>query len=81
MVIAVGGTGSTKMFDSVRLTMKYFLDVLDMNYTANLFVSKVDALGQIEKHPFAMNEAHRLGRELVSTDTPPPEKPLNVELT
>lgn len=81
MVIAVGGTKSTRMFDSIRLTMKYFLDVLDMNYTANLFVNKVDALGQIEKHPSAMNEAYRLARDLVSSDTPPPEKPINIELT
>lgn len=81
MVIAVGGTKSTKMFDSIRLTAKYFLDVLDMNYTVNLFVNKIDAAGEIKKHPSAMDEAYRLGRELASTDTPPPEKPINIELT
>ena len=81
MVIAVGGTKSKKMFESIRLTAKYFFDVLDMAYVANLFVNKVDAAGEIEQHPSAMNEAFRLGRELVSTDTPPPEKPVNVELT
>jgi multimeric flavodoxin WrbA len=36
MVIAVGGTKSKKMFESVRLTFKYYLDVLDMQYAANL---------------------------------------------
>jgi multimeric flavodoxin WrbA len=81
MVIAVGGTKSKKMFESVRLTAKYFFDVLDMAYVANLFVNKVDAVGEIKQHPSAMDEAFRLGRELVSTDTPPPEKPINVELT
>ena len=81
MVIAVGGTRSKKMFDCVRLTFKYFLDVLEMNYAFNLFVSKVDAAGEIKQHPTAMDEAFRLGRELASTDTPPPEKPINVELT
>jgi len=81
MVIAVGGTKSKKMFDSIRLTAKYFLDVLDMNYAVNLFVNNIDAPGQIKQHPSAMNEAFRLGRELASTDTPPPEKPINVELT
>jgi multimeric flavodoxin WrbA len=80
MVIAVGGTKSRKMFESIRLTAKYFLDVLDMNYAANLFVNKVDAAGEIKHHPSAMDEAFRLGRELVSTDTPPPEKPINIEL-
>lgn len=65
MVIAVGGTKSKKMFDSVRLTMKYFLDVLDMHYAANLFVNNIDAPGQIKKHPSTMNEAFRLGKELI----------------
>ena len=81
MVIAVGGSKSKKMFDSVRLTAKYFLDVLEMNYTANLFVNDIDEPGQIKKHPSAMDEAFRLGRELASTDTPPPEKPITIELT
>ena len=80
MVIAVGGSKSTKMFESVRLTMKSYFDVLDMQYAANLFISKIDALGQIEEHPSALKEAFRLGRELAST-APPPEKPTDVELT
>ena len=81
MVIAVGGTKSKKMFDSVRLTMKYFLEVLDMHYTANLFVNNMEALGQIKKHPSAMNEAFHLGREIITLIGPPPEKPIDVELT
>jgi multimeric flavodoxin WrbA len=80
MVIAVGGSKSKKMFDSVRLTMKYFLDCLDMHYQANLFVNKVDAQGAIETHPCAANEAYRLGCELASPSTPLSEKPLDVEL-
>ena len=81
MVIAVGGSKSKKMFDSIRLTMGSFFDVLDINYALNLFVNKVDAAGDIEKHPTAMNQAHRLGRKLADTDTPPPKKPADVELT
>ncbi len=80
MVIAVGGTKSKKMFDSIRLTAKYFLDVLDMNYAVNLFINKIDDPGQIKQHPSAMQEAFRLGRELASTDTPPPDKSITVEL-
>jgi hypothetical protein len=80
MVIAVGGTKSKKMFDSVRLTMKYYFDVLDMQYVANLFVNKVDDCGEIKKHPIALKEAYRLGSELVTVETPP-EKPIDVELT
>ena len=81
MVIAVGGSKSKKMFDSIRLTMKYYLDVLDMHYAANLFVNKVEDSGDIEKHPSAMKEAFRLGKELVTAAAAPSEKPINVELT
>ncbi len=81
MVIAVGGTKGKKMFDSVRLTMKYYFDVLDMQYVANLFINKVDDYGGIKKHPLAMKEACRLGEELASFAKPPPKKPIDVELT
>jgi multimeric flavodoxin WrbA len=80
MVIAVGGSKSKKMFDSIRLTMTYFLDCLDMHYQANLFVNKIDTKGAIETHPCAANEAYRLGCELASPSTPLSEKPLDVEL-
>jgi len=80
MVIAVGGSKSTKMFDCIRLTMKSYFDSLEMRYAANLFVNKVSDAGQIQKHPLALKEAFRLGRELITTPTPP-EKPINIELT
>jgi multimeric flavodoxin WrbA len=80
MVIAVGGSKSKKMFDSIRLTMKYFFDVLDINYAANLFVNKVEDPGQIKNHPSAMEQAFALGQKLVAPDTPPPQKPLDIEL-
>jgi multimeric flavodoxin WrbA len=80
MVIAVGGSKSTKMFDSIRLTMKSYFDSLEMQYAANLFVNKVSDVGQIQKHPSALKEAFRLGKELITAPTPP-EKPIDIELT
>jgi hypothetical protein len=67
------------MFESVRLTFKYYLDVLDMQYAANLFVNQVDERGQIKKNAAALEEAFRLGRELVIAPTP--QEPVNVEFT
>ncbi|MFZ2148986.1 MAG: flavodoxin family protein [Sedimentisphaerales bacterium] len=81
MVIAVGGSKSTKQFESVQLIMKSFFDVLDINYTANLFINKVDDLGEIQKYPSALKEAFRLGKELITAEYPLPQKPVNVELT
>jgi len=81
MVIVVGGSKSKKMFESVRLTMRSFFDVLDMHYMINLFVNKVDDAGEIEKHPSALKEAYRLGSQLGATDTAPPQRPIDIELT
>jgi multimeric flavodoxin WrbA len=81
MVIAVGGSKSKKMFECVRLTMKYFFDVVGMNYAVNLFVNKVEDLGQIKEHPSAMKEAFALGQKLADSQTSPSEKPIDIELT
>jgi multimeric flavodoxin WrbA len=81
MVIAVGGSKSKKQFDCIRLTMKSYFDTLQVHYTANLFVNQIDARGEIEKHPTAMNEAYRLGSLLVEAETFPSDKPINIELT
>ena len=81
MVIAIGGSKSKKMFESVRLTMKYFFDVLDMNYAASLFVNSVEDPGQIKNHPSAMEQAFALGQKLVAPDSPQPKKSLDIELT
>jgi multimeric flavodoxin WrbA len=81
MVIAVGGSRGKKQFESIRLTMKSYFDSLQVQYAASLFVSKIDALGDIEKHPSALNEAYRLGSLLAAADIPPSQKSIDVELT
>jgi len=65
MVIAVGGTKNKKMFESIRLIMKYYLDALDMGYFANLFANNVEEAGVIADNKQAMEQAFRLGAEIV----------------
>ena len=81
MVIAVGGTKGKKMFECVRLTMKYFFDAAEFTYAANLFVNQVDGRGDILKHPRAMAEAARLGSAIAAAGMPPPKEPETVELS
>ncbi len=81
MVIAVGGSKSTKQFDSIRRTMKAYFDPLQMQYIAGLFVNKVDESGDIKKHPSALDEAFRLGSLMVTTDVLSMQKPVDIELT
>lgn len=80
MLIAVGGSNSTKQFESILLTMKTYFDVLQINYVTNLFINRVNGLGEIQKHPSALKEAFRLGKELITAESPFPQKPINVEL-
>ncbi len=79
MAIAVGGSKSTKMFDAIHMTMHYFFDALQMQYSYNLFVNRVDKRGAITGHPAALAEAFRLGAELVSAPQAPPQT-VDVEL-
>ncbi len=80
MVIAVGGTSGRQMFRCIHFTMKYWLDALEMKYVANLFVNQVEERGAILAHPCAMQQARRLGEELVATRQLPADIPVNVEL-
>ena len=81
LVIAVGGSTSRKMFDSIRLTMKYYFDVLEVGYFANLFVNRVDGRGDIRKHPTALKEAYHLGSALGSFSGPMPQGSIDVFLS
>jgi len=80
LVIAVGGTKSKKMFECVRMTMKYWFDALEVGCFANLFVNQVDARGDVLRHPSALREAFRLGEALVRAGAPLPKDPMDVEL-
>ena len=80
MVIAVGGSKSKKQFECVRWTFKAYLDGLEVNYAAGLFVGRVDEFGAIEKHPTTLDEAYKLGALLASSDTPLPDKAVNIEI-
>jgi len=79
MLISVAGTKSEQMFECVSLTVKYWLDVLEMKHVSSLFVNQIDAKGDILKHPSALEEALRLGQSLV-TGPQPSDKPEVVRL-
>jgi multimeric flavodoxin WrbA len=80
MAIAVGGTENKKMFDSIRLTMKYYFDALNMGYFANLFVSGIDEAGKIENNTDALEQAFQLGVRLSSAEIPAAQT-IETELT
>ena len=64
--ISVAATRGKKLFDGVRLTVRYFFDAIDVAYSDELFVRGVDEKGEIRDQPEALKAAYDLGRRLVT---------------
>ena len=63
--ISVGATRGAKLFEGAVLTVKYFFDAIGVEYSGDLLVRGIDNKGQIRVHPTALEDAFRLGQELV----------------
>lgn len=63
-LIAVGATRGKRLFEGVRLTVRYFFDAVDMTFADELLVRGVDEKGQIRQHPDELREAYELGRRI-----------------
>ena len=63
--ISVGATRGTKLFDGAVLTVKYFFDAIGVKYAGDLLVRGIDNKAEIKEHPTALDDAFRLGEELV----------------
>jgi multimeric flavodoxin WrbA len=63
--ISVGATRGKKLFDGAVLTVKYFFDAIGVKYSGDLLIRGIDNKGQIGEHPAALEDAFRLGQELV----------------
>ena len=64
--IGVGATKGEKLFDGPRLTIKYFFQAINADYTDELLIRGVDKRGEIKDHPTALTDAHVIGEKLVS---------------
>lgn len=64
LFICLGATKGKKLFDGVLLTVKYFLDTLDMGLWKSLLYRGLDFEGEVEKKPEYLEEAHQAGADL-----------------
>ena len=64
--ISVGGTKGQRMFEGAVLTVRYFFDTFNAEYSGDLLFRGVDARGEILKNPDALLQAFSAGRKLVS---------------
>jgi len=65
-LLSAGGHKSPDTFDCLKKVMKFFFLTLDMEFSGDLCVHKVDAPGDIEKHPDALKKAWELGLRAAS---------------
>ncbi len=63
LFIAAGATSGKKLFDGVHLTVKYFLDTLDMDLWKSLLYRGLDGPKDILSHPAYTEEAYQAGKE------------------
>jgi multimeric flavodoxin WrbA len=63
--ISVGATKGKRLFDGAILTIRYFFDAVDVEYSAELLIRGVEKRGEIKTHPTALSEAFRIGQGLV----------------
>ena len=63
--ISVGATRGEKLFDGAVLTVRYFFDAIGVKYAGALLIRGIDNKAQIKERPELLQDAFRLGQELV----------------
>jgi multimeric flavodoxin WrbA len=61
--LLLGATRGEELFDGALLTLKYFLRTVNFRITGKLLFREIEKKGDIRKHPTALDEAFRAGRE------------------
>lgn len=66
LFISVGATHGQKLFEGVLLTVRYFMDVLDMELSQSLLYRGLDLKGDVTAHPEYLQEAREAGAALAA---------------
>jgi len=64
--ISVGATRGPRLFEGATLTVKYFFDAFNTEYTGELLFKGMEEKGSILKNPEALRQAFDAGRKLVA---------------
>jgi len=61
LFISVGATKGKRLFDGAILSMRYFMDTLDMKLEKTICYRGIDFAGDIQKYPDYIREAYETG--------------------
>lgn len=64
--IAVGATKGQKLFDGPKLTIHYFFEAINVEYTDELLIRGVDKRGEIKDHPDMLTAAYKMGKKIAT---------------
>jgi hypothetical protein len=70
LFISVGATKGKRLFEGALLSVKYFLDTLDIELWRSLLCRGLDFEGDVLKHPGYLEEAYTSGRDLAEALRP-----------
>jgi protein-tyrosine-phosphatase len=62
-LLSLGATKGQNLFEGVLLTAKYFFDAVGARFDGSLTYKKIEASGDIEKHPTALSDAREKAGE------------------
>jgi multimeric flavodoxin WrbA len=65
LFISVGSTKGKRLFDGALLSVKYFMDALDMELWQSLLFRGIETEGQIGETPASLKAAYEAGKDLV----------------
>jgi multimeric flavodoxin WrbA len=63
--LCAGATRGKKLFDGAILTVRYFFDAIDVEYSGAACFSGIDEKGSVRNHPTALEECRRAGMSFV----------------
>jgi len=65
-LLSAGATRGKRLFECAVLTARYFFDAMGFKSAGELCFREIDLRGDIRRHPTALDECRRAGREFVS---------------
>jgi len=72
ILLAVGGFDHRGFWPCTQKVVRTWYVCCDVNYLGGLFYHKIDARGDIARHPTALEEAFEAGKRLVAGEGPDP---------
>jgi arsenate reductase len=66
LLLSVGATKGSNLFDGIILTAKYFFDAVGASFEESLTYRKIEKAGDIAKHPTALEDVKKAAKALVA---------------